>query len=192
MSLDNARNTVLGHIQIDYRIAAAMSNFNHMPYETDGLDSEKIATRMIKRSKLSENPLIYFISKQLRTSMFKEILLNDITDFPKLTLKKIVNRITLGSFHAKISLSYIGDLIEEGIGYLYLKHLDKSKIIATEIISRHRRSKKKENINKTISHTKSGEYKNKYKVFIKYVPSKNSTKAIKGIKKFFNISFRLI
>ena len=67
-SLDNIRNTVLGHIQIDYRIGCAMANFNHRPCETDGINSEKIANKMKKKAMISENLLSMFIQKQLAHS----------------------------------------------------------------------------------------------------------------------------
>ena len=36
LSLDNVRDTVVGHIQIDYRIACAMHNFSFKEIRTDG------------------------------------------------------------------------------------------------------------------------------------------------------------
>ena len=49
-ALDNIRNTVAGHIQIDYRICCAMWNFNMK-------DSAKIATKIRKRCLKRQNKL---------------------------------------------------------------------------------------------------------------------------------------
>ena len=53
LSLDNIRNTIAGHIQIDYRIACAMSNFRHKPCCPDGEKAIKVAKRIKKKSRKS-------------------------------------------------------------------------------------------------------------------------------------------
>ncbi len=180
-SLDNVRNTILGHLQIDYRIACAMSNFTHKPCETDGVNSRKIASQMKKKAKRLDNSMLGFMNKQLRTNSFKEIKLNDIDDFPKLKMSKIISRITFGTFQPKISLSYISDIIKNSVfEYLNKKKVasdsTKNKIIATEIPSRHKRSLNKGD--------KKRLYKNSYRVFVNYLPGINKAKAIKGKNMF--------
>jgi hypothetical protein len=186
-SLDNVRNTILGHLQIDYRIACAMSNFSYKPCETDGVNSETIALRMKQKAKKTNNSMFNFSTKQLRTNSFKEKQINDIVDFPRLSMKKIISKITLGTFHPKIALSYINDFINN-VAYEYINNPNKStinllntKIIATEIPSRHRRGKiKTANEGKKSNRV----YKNTYKVFINYQAGINKAKAIKGISNF--------
>jgi hypothetical protein len=141
-----------------------MVNFTHRKCETDGKYARDIAKKMKNRAKIARNPLYSLINKQLGTNIFKQISLDEITDFPKLKKKTIIKCITLGTFHLKISLSYISDLVKNGKAYLlewkeFLKNNklsminneeSNSKIIGTEIISRHVRGKKQTNLNTTI------------------------------------------
>ncbi|RNA04346.1 hypothetical protein BpHYR1_018885, partial [Brachionus plicatilis] len=118
-ALENVRNTAIGHIQIDYRIASAMINFSHISCSPDGNHGKKIARRMIRKSKITKNEL--------------EVLTDEY---------------------------------------------ENSKILAFEIISRHRRSKKNlKDIGQT-SYVK--QFKNTYKVFIKYIPGLNHSKSIQA------------
>lgn len=51
------RNTEIGHIQIDYRIACAMINFFHKPCCPDGKKAKTIANRMKEKAKTTSNHL---------------------------------------------------------------------------------------------------------------------------------------
>ena len=92
-ALDNIRNTIAGHIQIDYRIACAMYNFNHKHICPDGKHAQKVAKRIYDRSqKIQINKLAIILSKQLDTTQFPEVNLSDINDFVKLKRKVMKNK----------------------------------------------------------------------------------------------------
>jgi len=193
-SLDNIRNTQAGHIQIDYRIACAMSNFTHYPCSPDGKNSMKVARRIRERAKIKYNKLEFFLHKRLDTRLIKQIKLSEIDDFPRLTLKKIRENIIFGSYQLKLSKSYVNEMAQNGVAYIitdeflesnktykiveYIKNSN-SKVIAAEIASRHRRSEKKTKM--LSSNTRcSKKYRTSYKLFVEYVPWEDKAKAIKG------------
>jgi hypothetical protein len=51
------RNKEVGHIQIDYRIACAMYNYNHKPVVPDGKHAEEIANKIKKKLNIQNNKL---------------------------------------------------------------------------------------------------------------------------------------
>ena len=89
-ALDNIRNTIVGHIQIDYRITCALYNFQHNPCNPDGINGKEVAKRMKKKFKnLKTNPLIFLLSKHLNTKFLEKIKLSEINDFKMLSYPKI-------------------------------------------------------------------------------------------------------
>lgn len=109
-ALDIIRNTIAGHIQIDYRIACAMYNFNHKHICPDGKHAQRIAKLIYNRAqKIQTNKLAIILSKQLDTTQFPKFNLSDINDFIKLKRKVMKNKIFLGSFQLKQCVSYIPD-----------------------------------------------------------------------------------
>ena len=92
-ALDNIRNTQVGHIQIDYRIACAMLNFNHKPCSPDGQHVIKIAKKIKEMSRIKENKLEHLLSRRFNTKKSVGIELAEIDDFPKLKKDEIQNEI---------------------------------------------------------------------------------------------------
>ena len=189
-SLDNIRNTILGHIQIDYRIVCAMINYCHKPCNADGENASKISNRMKQKAKAHKsNPLKNILKYQLGTKQIKAIRLSDISDFPRFKRKKLIKKVFFGTFQLKMSRSYIGDLIRNNEAYLVSTKIihsfedqsikssiaNGSKIIAAIINSRHRRGQIKTQNEPSIK-----KFRNTYKVFILYRPNSNTTRAIQG------------
>ncbi|CAF1024758.1 unnamed protein product, partial [Brachionus calyciflorus] len=152
-SLDNIRNTQARHIQVDFRIACAMSYFAHKPCCPDGENSISISEAMKQKSNLKENSLEFFINKHLNTKDILHMNLSDIVDFPKSKWSILSKEIFLGTYQLKECKSYLSDVIENGICYVISENLKKkclekyftledfdSKIFAFEILSRHKRS----------------------------------------------------
>lgn len=172
---------------IDYRIASAMINFTHRPICPDKDKASLIANRMKKKASFDTNQLAYLLKKHLDTKEIKKIELADLEDFPKLNKNTIIEKLFYGTFHFKQAFSYVEDFLKSGNIYLVNKRIklkkvsneEKSKIIAAEIISRHRRSIKK-NISKKKKVSSTNNFRNPYKVFIEYIPFNNHSKAIKG------------
>ncbi len=79
-ALDNIRNTQVGHIQIDYRIACAMINFTHKPCCPDGSNAEELARIIKKKSKLHENNMEHLLSRRFNTKKCIEKQLSSIED----------------------------------------------------------------------------------------------------------------
>lgn len=163
-----------------------MINFSHKSVTENKEKSIKLAQRMKERSKLTSNPLEYLLKKHLDTKDITRIKFSELDDFPKIKRKKIINKILYGKFHFYQAFSYIEDLVKADKVFLVNRKLNekkdskscKSKIIAFEIASRHKRSQIKKILkNKTDTELK---FKNPYKVFIQYVPFKNKSTAIKS------------
>ncbi|RNA19707.1 vacuolar sorting-associated 13c [Brachionus plicatilis] len=174
-ALDNVRNTVIGHIQIDYRIACAMLNFYHKPCCPDEKIVVKIARRIKKKSKTHSNKLNFLLAKQLDTKLITPIDLFSIIDFPVIRKNKIRNKIFFGSYQLKQANSYAKDLIFSSTAYVvsnnmikkivnerFINEFKDSKILAFELISRHRRSRKK--INKEQNENYIRKFRNTYKI----------------------------
>ena len=96
-SLENNRNTQARLILIGFRICCAMLNFNLKPCVPNGKDTVDIAKRIKKRYAENQNKLPPLLKMKF-TSTVKSSVINSIDDFPKLTLRQIRKRITLGSF----------------------------------------------------------------------------------------------
>lgn len=189
-ALENIRNTTTGHIQIDYRIACAMYNFDFKPECPDGENSREIAKKIRSAKSIMTNPFEFLLSKQMNTKDLQRVTLRSINDFPRLRPSDICQNITLGTFQVRLAKSYIGDLIKNGRAYSvseqFMKQVKKklnnqeiSKIVAVEIISRHKRSRIKaqcEAQNESESEAESNStdqnrsFRTVYKVFVQYIP----------------------
>jgi predicted oxidoreductase len=187
-ALDNIRNTQVGHIMIDYRIACAMSNLFHKPICPDGNNSVKIAKKITDKTKINVNKLEFLLTKHLDTKLITPIDLSEINDFPKLTPSELKQEIFLGSFQFKQCTSYVPDMLKNGEAFIINNELLKkipdinlkndllnSKIIAVEILSRHKRSRNK--AAKNASYVK--KFRTIYKVFIQYLSNISSPNSIK-------------
>ena len=169
-----------------------MINFDYIPCCPDGLKAKKIAHKIKTISENnSNNQLKFLLNHRLGTKQIKMFPLSEINDFVKLSRKKLIQKIFYGSFHFRQSKSYVTDLVSKGNAFtlseafintfknekLKINLLDsKSKIIAVELPSRHKRSI----INKKTSNTAENKFRNTYKIFVKYIPRSNSYKSIKG------------
>lgn len=195
-ALDHIRNTVAGHIQIDYRIACAMYNFNEKPCCPDGNHAVEIAQKIRESTKIKMNKLEFLLHKQLNTQDFVQVNLNSVDDFVSLNPNIICREILLGTYQLGLSKSYIKDLLDNGVAYLtsdkYMrsilkKHLasyatnqnskDRLKIIAVEIASRHKRSQKA--VEKE-DQTQAKVFRNVYKIFILYESKGVGSESIRG------------
>ena len=184
---------MVGHIQIDYRIACAMENFCHKPCISDGKNSHKVAKRLKNKSRYTINSLECILKKRIDSKLMPCLDISRIVDFPKLQIKEIKERICFGSYQLKQSKSYMIDIIKQVRAFkLDKKSLSKinnknlrddllqtdSAIIGAEIPSRHKRSKIKTTGKKT---TKiKDKFKTVYIVFIHYQANINSFRSIKG------------
>lgn len=94
LSLDHVRNTQMGHIAIDYRIACAMNNFQHKCIVSDVGNEKEIANRIRKRLVIVGNQLEYLLIKHLSgSSLFDRSDLKYIQDFPRLSQNKLVRHV---------------------------------------------------------------------------------------------------
>lgn len=190
--MDNIRNTQVGHIQIDYRIACAMVNFSHKPCCPDGDDSIEIAKKIKDKSTINKNHLEFFLGKHLDSKQIPAVSLSEIDDFPEITEKQMIKSIFYGSYQLKQCKSYLSDLSTNEEAFIVSDQLKnkiqdlkireemiKSKVIACEITSRHKRSEKSEKQQGSMNNKNN--FKNNYKIFIQYLPNINSPDSIKGI-----------
>jgi hypothetical protein len=203
-ALDNVRNTEVGHIQIDYRIAAAMLNFTHKPVLPDKNNAKQIANLMKNRCNIKINMLDFLLNKTVGTKSIPLISNKDVKDFPRFKSKELINNIALGTFQFKLVKSYLKDIINHGYPYGVSKNLfreiknkklrdklstNKRKIIAMEILPRHGRSSKLYLEDKTNSSDKNvkkkltKKFSKVYKAFILYEPNNNTVRGIKGRNK---------
>lgn len=202
-SLDNIRNTQAGHIQIDYRIACAMINYQHKPCSSVEGRAVDLAKKIREKSTINTNNLLFLLNKRLDTKLMIPVQLETVCDFPRLNEDDIKNDILYGSFQLKQSKSYVIDLVLNGRAYVASNNLikqmtnkqlkkdlieKKTKIVAVEITSRHKRSEKK--TNKTVKinqdNLKIKKFKTIYKVFVHYLPNINSSTSIIGNIYFLN------
>lgn len=178
---------------IDYRIACAMYNFNHIPCEPDGHDSIYISNQIRDKTNINENPMKFFLKSKLGNRFFNLKTFDDVkNEFPKLTSHEIKKFITYSSFLIRMSYSYVEDLIKDSKVYLNSNLLidelidnefplqliqellrNEVKILGIEVIPRYGRS-----------HTRNrqGElrFKKIHKVFITYILNRNDPSGIKG------------
>jgi hypothetical protein len=196
-ALDNVRNTEVGHIQIDYRIAAAMLNFSHKPITPDKNSAKTIANSMKNSCKIKTNKLEFFLNKTVGTKTIPLIKIDDVKDFPRFKSKELINKIAFGTFQFKLVKSYLKDIINHGNPYRVSKNLYKEiknkilreelekykrKIIAMEILPRHGRSSKKVMNGDCLSDKKklTKKFSKVYKAFVLYEPNNNDVIGIKG------------
>jgi hypothetical protein len=180
-ALDRRRNTEVGRLQIDYRIACAMVNFTHKPCRSDESFLKKkerkdgradlIAWRILdKYYNPKDNILEPLLQLRLGTLNIPFVEMTDIQDFPKLSKNVLRLEVFYGSYYLEQCKSYLSDLIKNGkifrikedtsfhliddMGFAQrVKYeLKASSIIAVEIVSRHKRSLKKSNDVKKDTH----------------------------------------
>jgi len=183
------------HIQIDYRIAAAMLNFTHKPILPDKNKAKQIANLMKSRCKIKINILDFLLNKTVGTKSIFLINNDDVQDFPRFKSKELTNNIALGTFQFKLVKSYLKDIINHGYPYGVSKSLlveiknkkqrdelsrKNRKIIAMEILPRHGRSSKLCMEDKAGLSDKNNKQK-VYKAFVLYEPNNNNVTGIKGM-----------
>jgi hypothetical protein len=194
-ALTNIRNKQVGHIMVDYRICAAMLNFTHKCNTSDVSKSKKVAKRINNRLTTYINPLSFLIKRRLDTRLIKKVKLLDIIDFPRLKQKVMETKIFFGTYQFRQSKSYMSELLESDIVYILNENLintiqdsgfrenlaeitrNSEKLVAAEIISRHRHQIRNHNEQNS---RQSDNFKNVYRVFVRYIPSLNNYKAITG------------
>lgn len=171
-----------------------MSNFEHKSCCPDGEKAEEVATAIQSKIDLNngDNPLLFLLDKPIKKNSkhLEHIDLKDINDFVRLSAKKLCNEVYFGTFQMKLSLSYIGDLVNRQISYMlsndFVNGLEdselkddllsgKSKVILVTIPSRHQRGQKQ-------TDEKNSEFRNCYKVFLQYIPGGNCSKSIQSIR----------
>lgn len=107
-ALDNIRNSEAGHIMIDYRIACAMINYSVRPCNPDLPNPLEVARKLRKASENTRNKLKFLLKPRLNIARFRSVNFDAIkNEFPKLTKKEIEKKISLGTYHVKLSKSYI-------------------------------------------------------------------------------------
>lgn len=179
-ALDKVRNNTLGHISIDYRIACAMYNFTHQNRIEESDENIENATNLKNKALEDKKNLEFLLSKQLGTVKFPLVNINEIIDFPKLSKNDLIKNLLFGTYHIRMSKSYIGDLVDNLKLYLNSNDIysDKalpqelvdmlkngSKILAAEIIPRYHRGLKPQS--KQRRENNGPEEKN-YKCFVHY------------------------
>ena len=143
----------------------------------------------------------FLLGKNLGRKDIPKIDLLEIVDFPRLKKQDIRKNITLGTFKLKQARSYLEDLVNNYRAYTvfpsssFVKNIankiishniktKSEKIIAAEIISRHKRSKLKNEKHleneSDVNFKYSNVYRNTYKVFVMYKPNINTSKGITG------------
>ncbi len=166
-ALVKRRNTEVGHLQLDYRIACAMLNYLHKPCNSDEKKNEdaifnenrttKLADRLLKKCQNSKTSILEnILSLRLGTAAVPKVKLDDVFDFPKLSKATMVSKLFYGKYYMKQAKSYLADFIKTGwvsrIEDVNLKnHLqyaeavksidfEKTRILGMQMISRHRRA----------------------------------------------------
>jgi hypothetical protein len=88
-------------------------------------------------------------------------------------------------WYISIAYSITEDFFETNKSFKIVENIrnSKSKVIAAEITSRHRRSEKKTALLSTNTRC-SKKYRTTYRLFIEYMPNLNKAKAIKGKRNF--------
>lgn len=163
----NVPNVSLRHYLSDFKIAAAIINKFHSRIFSDGENAELIADNML--ANLNKENSLEKLIKDLnleRASQYNRIDIDDIVDFPILTIDDIKTKITLGSYQIKQALSYIAEnFVSKGRYLVYMSKVnldsDNIKIIMIRIQSRHINRKK-------------------YKVYIKYNSNTGSSDSIES------------
>jgi hypothetical protein len=133
-----------------------MLNFTHKPCCPDGKKALEIAQKIGQKTENEQkNELDLMLKIRLETKLMTKTNLADINDFPKLSEQTIKDDIVFGSFQIEQSKSYLSDLLQFSTAYMLNDLLGKKlfnrnisiklenkelKLIAVEIISRHKRS----------------------------------------------------
>jgi hypothetical protein len=153
-----------------------MLNFTHRPTITDRNCTEQVAYTLKQKSTIHENPLGILLNKRFDTRDIQLKLLEEINDFPILTVEQIANDINFGSCSVENAQSYVSTFVNRACFYnlsdSFLKKLGKekneqfqhTKILACHMYSRFRRGTIKD---------KDGEEKMKiiYRVYVQYMPN---------------------
>jgi hypothetical protein len=177
-----------------------MLNFDLLYKKTknDSLNKEReknIAIKLRDKCELNNHNIMEALIETVYNAYnLQEKSLKNVTDFPSLSVQVINEYLALSGYHTKSSRSYIKefrdrnicyDLTERAIkNYVLNKELlgnlqnNCSKLIAFEMSSRHKRGKKKNTNDPVDSDEDFNEetkpkkvLREKYKVFINYVPS---------------------
>jgi hypothetical protein len=195
-AIDRVRNSVLGHLRIDLRIAAAFYNLTFKPLIDDKDHSEAVARRLKQKLNLrrDNNLEILFRSRMSTRRYFSCVNIRSIDDFIPLKRRYLRQKVYCGSFHLKMAKSYLFDFMTITQAYVYkppkyLLHLiePNSKILAFKVSSRYKRSKSK----LFISKGKQGidQFNKVNKVFLHYTPwaemyeDEKRSRLKKGVKK---------
>lgn len=199
-TLDQIRNIQAGHIMIDYRIACAMLNFTLKPCTPDRPNSLQIATKLQQATQIKKNKLHFLLKPRGSVNLFRPVDFDFIKrEFPKLSKLELESNITLGTYHSKLSKSYIDEFSQPGEAFINtdaLKdddritlalladlHNNRSKILKVNIVPRYSRSTRiVQNQRKFIT---------LHKVFIEYSPDLNGPAGIKG-KIFIRFTEKLL
>ena len=173
-----------------------MLNFFHKPCCADSEKAFEISENIKNKSKIFESSLLENLLKlRIGTQKIQFKKMDEFIDFPKYTEDEMVEKIFYGTYYIQQSKSYLADIlrnenfalidkkilhsakIETNTLNSLIQKLENSKIIGMEILSRHRRSLKKQTNKKLLKN-----YKVNYKVFIQF---KNDS--VEGI---YNKSFK--
>ncbi len=152
--------------------------------------NEKIARRIKKRSKKTQNKLESLISMSF-TKTLPAVNVELVDDFPQFTEEQLKRRVIFGSYKLRMARSYIEQIHQHGIVY-YLndkfiqkfitnlkvkKELSYSRILAVGVLSKHARGKKWRPVDENNKSTETSErlfdpksFTSYYKVFIQYIP----------------------
>ena len=112
-AMDNLRNTVLGHLGIDLRKAAAFHNYTLKPLIDDKPDTQAVARRLKEQALGNRsNHLDLLFHHNISTRrLFSITNLNNFDDFIPLKRKYLRNKVLCGSFHFIMAKSYMYDFV---------------------------------------------------------------------------------
>jgi hypothetical protein len=161
-----------------------MANFSTKPCVTDGKNAIQIAETLNKKCSETENQLESLLDLKFNSNL-SSVEFQELTDFPKLTLTQLKNKIIFGSFKLRQCPSYLEQLTQHGKAYFlnnqlldrYVTDLEVkeelsfSKILAVLINSRQKTAKnsKKASIEE-INSADSKSFTTCYRLFIQYTP----------------------
>ena len=156
-AIDKVRNTVLGHLGIDMRIAAAFHNFTFKPLVDDKNDTEAVSRRLKQRLLNNRRNHLEFLFRNRMTTRryFSCIDVQKIDDFIPLKRRYLRRKVFFGSFQLKMAKGYLFDFMTISKAYIYkppklvMKNLEpNTKILAFKVSSRYKRSLSKASIQK--------------------------------------------
>ncbi len=158
-------NKSLPHINIDFRIAAAILNLYFSPIESDK-GNESLIIIQIRDRENTQNNLEAIVDEyklDTKRSLFRKIDECHSINFPTLSLENLY-KLTLGSYQLKQSLSYIAQHLDDNGNYVLKVAVEKitgNDLIRAKLLSRH-----------------SG--KLKYNIYVMYDMNKTEYEAILG------------